>query len=154
MPFRAGVEQIDGAGGSLAADLDARHLIANFERQVEMRLRLALALRQGEGRFAERLAASGDGLDHAGARTFGAARDARGEPAAFARGLIERQRRVVALGPQHDDAARGAGELGEARGEGRPVAIVEAVGEPQHAVIGLAAELAPSVSASALRSGA
>ena len=143
MPLGACVEQIDGAGGFLAADLDARHLVADFERQIEMRFRLARALRQGEGRFAERLATSGDGLDHAGARAFDSAQDARGEPAAFACGLVERKRRVIALWPQHDDVSRRAGELGKGFGERRPFAIVEAIGEPHDAVIRLAAELAP-----------
>ena len=43
MPLRAGIEQMDGARGSFARDLDARHLIADLERQIEMRYGLVRA---------------------------------------------------------------------------------------------------------------
>src|SRR4029077_13072578 len=58
-------------------------------------------------------------------------------------GLVERKRRIIALRPQHDDVARGPGELGKGFRERRAFAIVEAIGEPHDAVVRLAAELAP-----------
>ncbi len=105
MPLRARIEEMHGAGGPLAGDLDARHLIADLERQVEIGGGLARALADGEGGFAERLAAAGERLDHAGARAFGAAQNAGGELAAFASGLAKGERRVVALGTQHGETA-------------------------------------------------
>ena len=96
-----------GAGRTLARDLDARHLIADFERQVEIGGGLARVLADGEGGFAERLAAAGQRLDHAGARTFGGAHHPRGELAFVASGLAKGERRVVALGTQHGETAAG-----------------------------------------------
>ena len=47
------------AGRALARYLDARDLIADFERQIEARTSLVLTLLDGEGGFAERLATAG-----------------------------------------------------------------------------------------------
>jgi hypothetical protein len=106
MPLRARIEQIDGPGGALAANLDAGDLVADFERQVEMRLGLARASRQREGYFAKRLAPAGDGPDQAGARAFGSARDPGSEPASLTGGLVEGKRRIVSLRAERYDAAR------------------------------------------------
>jgi hypothetical protein len=141
VPLRAGIEQIDGAGGALALDLDARHLIADLERQVEARLSLALALLDGEGRFAKRLAASGQSPDRTFARAFNAADDAAGEHAAFAGGMAETQRGVAWLGRKHGEAATIARELRKARGKALAFAVVEAVGQPDDAVAGLDREV-------------
>ncbi len=65
VPLRARVEKVDGACRPLACDLDARHLIANLEREVEASRGLAGSLRDRECRLAQRLAAAGERLDHA-----------------------------------------------------------------------------------------
>src|SRR5262245_20399676 len=140
MPLRAGIEQADGARGAFSGDRDARDLIADLDRQVELHRSFALAWAEGKGRLAERLAAAGQRLDDAGARPFGAAQDTGGKCAALARTLSERERGVVAFRPEHGKAAA-ACELGKSAGESLAAAVVETVGEPQHAEAGLAAEL-------------
>ena len=50
------VEQLHGAGGALAGDLEARDVVADLDRQVELGVGLALAGLEGERRFAERQA--------------------------------------------------------------------------------------------------
>ena len=145
MPTRCHCERpsrrCDGAGRTLAGDLDAGHLIADFERQVEIGGGLARRLADGEGGFAKRLASAGERLDHAGARAFGGAHHAGGKLAFVASGLAKGERRVVALGTQHGETAVAAGKLGKRFRESVALAIVEPVGHPQHAVVRLAAEL-------------
>ena len=142
MPLRARIEQIDGAGRALPANLDAGDLVADLERQIELRLGLARSTRQREGHFAERLAAAGDGPDHASARAFGSAQDPGGESASLACGLVQRKRRIVPVRAEHQDAARRAGKLGQAVREGPALAIVETIGKPHDAIVRLAAKLA------------
>jgi hypothetical protein len=132
MPLRAAVEQIDGAGRALAGDLDARDLVADFKRQVKAGRRLARILADGEGCFAERLAAPGEGLDHARAGAFGDAQHASRKLAALGGSLTESEGGVVALGTQHGKTARASGKVLERRGEAVALAIVEPVGEPKH----------------------
>src|SRR5262245_62799009 len=139
MPLRAGIEQADGARGAFSGDRDARDLIADLDRQIELHRRFARAWAEGKGRLAERLAAAGQRLDDAGARSFGSAQDAGGKRAALA-ALSERERGVVPFRPEHGKAAA-ARELGKHAGESLAVAVVETVGEPQYAEARLAAEL-------------
>ena len=141
MPLRAPVEEMHRAGGPLACDLDARHLIANFQRQVEIGGGLARVPADGEGSFAERLAPAGERLDHARTRAFGGAHHPGGELAFVAGGLAKGERRVVALGTQHGETAAAPGKLGKRFRESVALAIVETVRHPQHAVVRLAAEL-------------
>ena len=129
------------AGGPLTRDLDACHLIADFERQVEIGGGLARVSADGEGSFAKRLASAGERLDHARARAFGGAHHAGGKLAFVAGGLAKGERRVVALGTQHGETAAAAGKLGKRLRESVALAIVETVRHPEHAVVRLAAEL-------------
>src|SRR5512135_3260447 len=130
-----------GAGRPLAGDLQARDLIADLERQLETGACLPRTLRDSEGRFAERLATAGERLNHARARAFSPAQHARGKLAPVSRGLVERQRCIVPVRAQGEDAAGAASELGKAFGKSRTLAIVEPVGKPYHAIIRLAAKL-------------
>ena len=65
MPLRAGIEQVNRARGTFARDRDARDLIADLDRQIELHRGFAAALVEGKGRLAERLAAAGQRLDDA-----------------------------------------------------------------------------------------
>ena len=141
LPLRAGIKEIDGACRALACDLDAGDLVPDLERQIELDRGLARARADRVGGFAERLATAGERLDHSRARSLGAAQDAGGELAAFAGALSERKRGVIPLGAKHGNAAGGAGKLGKNAGEGFAFAVVQTVGEPQHAIAGLPAKL-------------
>ena len=55
-PAPALVEQLHGAGRALAGDLQPRHVVADFDRQVDHRLGFARAGLEGERRLAERQA--------------------------------------------------------------------------------------------------
>ena len=48
------VEELDRAGRALAGNLDARNIVANFDRQIEPRLGLAVRCLERERRLAER----------------------------------------------------------------------------------------------------
>ena len=65
MPLRAAIEKMYGTGGMLAGDLESCHLIADFERQVELGGGRAPVRPDCERGLAERLAAAGERLDHA-----------------------------------------------------------------------------------------
>ena len=53
-PLPALVEELHGAGGAFAGNLDARDIVAKLDRQIEARLGLAIRRLEGERRFAER----------------------------------------------------------------------------------------------------
>ena len=59
------VEQLHGAGRMLADDLQPRHVVADFDRQVDHRLGLARVGLERERRLAERQALEVDGADQA-----------------------------------------------------------------------------------------
>ena len=61
MPARAAVEEVHGAGATLAGKLDTRDLIAQLERQVEACRHAAAASRYFVGGFGEALTACGEG---------------------------------------------------------------------------------------------
>ena len=65
------VEQLHGAGGAFAGNLDAGNIVADLDRQVELRLGLAIVGLEGEGRFAERQSLEVERARRAGRRGAG-----------------------------------------------------------------------------------
>ena len=65
-PAPALVEQLHGAGRALAGDLQPRHVVADFDRQVDHRVGFRGVGAEGERRLAERQAFEIDGIHQAG----------------------------------------------------------------------------------------
>src|SRR5262249_39428876 len=126
---------------ALAGNLDARHLIADLQRQIEAGGGLAGALGNGELGFAERLATTRESFDGARAGAIGHAQHVRGKPAAIALCLPKCKRSVLLLGPQHSEASRRASKLAQRGRERIAFAVVEAVGKPDHAEASLVTKL-------------
>ena len=68
MPLRARIEQMHGARRPFAGDLDAGHLIPEFQRQVEAWRSARVAPVEVERRLAQPLPARREGVQHADAR--------------------------------------------------------------------------------------
>ncbi len=133
LPLRAGVEKVHGAGGALARDLDARHLIAELERQLEGEILRRFARAQAELRLAEPLVAGRQGVNYAlTSRTGGAQHTCRelavrADAGREAEGLVARR---VLDGGEH---AAGAECLEPVGKRTRIAVVVDAVAEPDNA---------------------
>ena len=96
VPLRARVEQVDRPGRVLGSDLDARHLVAQLERQLERGGGGAVAGLEREAGLAEPLPPGREGMHDALARRPTAAQHGRLELAVTANGA-EKPQRLAAL---------------------------------------------------------
>ncbi len=129
------VEQLHRASGSLADDFQPRHVVADFDRQVDGGLRLSGTGLEGEGRLAERQALQIDCFD-----------DAVGGLAGLGTQHFHRQRagRIVGVGEcggrwqttRHDREPMLAEHALEAGDELAALAGIDAVRQPDHLDIG------------------
>ena len=133
------VEQLHGAGRTLAGDLQPRDVVPDLDRQVDLGVGLAVVVLEGEARFAERQALEVERADDAvlGA-AGGGAQNLDGQRARGVVGGGERMRGRQAAGDDRDRAAlRRAGKPGD---ELRAAADVDAVGQPDHLHVGRSGE--------------
>ena len=123
------VEKLHGASGALAGNFDTRDVVADFDRQIELRLGLAIARREREGRFAERQPFQIQRPQRSG---FGGAdtraQDFHTEPAGRILGVGQRARAGDAAG--NDGHRSRIDQRRQALGEIAAVAEIDAIGEP------------------------
>ncbi len=123
------VEQLHGAGGTLAGNLDPGDVVADLDRQRELRLGLAIRALERKGRFAERQALQIERARRAGVR--GIRRGAQHLHAERACGIVGRGQRVRAGNAAVDDGDRAVVEgLRQRLDEVRAAAEIGAVGQP------------------------
>ena len=129
------VEQLHGAGRTLADDFQSRHIVADFDRQVDHGFGLALAGLEGERRFAERQAFEVDGADDADVAAAGlCAQHFHGQSAGGIVGAGQSARRADTA---FDDGERAVGDRAlEAVDEGSASADIDAVGQPDEFDLG------------------
>src|SRR5262245_18179142 len=99
------MEEIYGGGRPLSGNLDSRHLVADFEREVKAGVGLVRAVGELKFGLAKRFSTPGERLDQSRAWTAGAAQHAGGQLAPFADGLSDRECGIILLGAEHHEAS-------------------------------------------------
>ena len=125
------IKQLHRAGGMLAGDLDSGDVVADFDRQIELRLGLAIRGFEGKGRFAERQPLEVKRPHRPGCcRTGGGPSHLDAECAGGIVGRSERERLRNAAG--HDRDRTRFNQLREIFHELGAVTDIGCVGQPNH----------------------